>query len=105
MAKTSTSTPDTAPVPVADARVYVAEADFLGALGAAITGNGDSEAIKVVDMEVLLSELRGKYPEVKANSIRQRIYKINKALEGRRKFAFAAGPDSRRRDLEAYMAL
>lgn len=86
-------------------RTYVSEECFVRALGSAITGDGDAEGVKVFDLEALMTEILAEYPTAKVNSVRQRIYKINKALAGDRKFIPASGPDSRKRDLSAYLTL
>ena len=104
MAKNTDETPAKAPVQP-EARTYVAESDFVAALGASITGTGEDDSHRVVDLEACVEQLRADYPTVKVNSIRQRIYKINKALNGQRKFIIAPGPDRRQRDLNAYLAL
>jgi SpoVK/Ycf46/Vps4 family AAA+-type ATPase len=88
-----------------ESRTYVAESDFVASLANSITGTGETDAHRVVDLTALVDQLRADYPGVKVNSIRQRIYKVNKALDGRRKFVIAPGPDNRKRDIEAYMAL
>tara|TARA_R100001463_G_scaffold35008_6_gene76622 strand:- start:1462 stop:1794 length:333 start_codon:yes stop_codon:yes gene_type:complete len=110
MAKAKTDTAPAADAPAKapvqpESRTYVAEDHFVAALGASITGTGEDDTHRVVDLEALVEQLRAEYPTVKMNSIRQRIYKINKALNGQRKFVIAPGPDRRQRDLGAYLAL
>ena len=90
---------------VPESRTYVAEGDFLNALRESITGTGAEPHHRVVDLVQLVATLAVAYPTVKSASIRQRIYKINKALTDRRKFVIAAGPSSRRRNIELYMDL
>ena len=88
---------------MATQRTYIREDDFIAALKGAITADGDGN-VKFFTLETMMGELREKYPEAKEQSVRQRVYKVNKALDGERRFVANRNKGSTC-NLAAYLAL